>query len=179
MSSMSSLICLENVSQSVGERSLFSHIDFTLSPSHRVGLIGVNGSGKSTFLKLLAGISTPDEGSITRQRDVRVAYVPQESHFVESSIEEVVVCALSDEYPAYTREEAETQARIVLSQVGFVDFTRSPSTLSGGWQKRLEIARQIVKQPDVLLLDEPTNHLDLRVFFGWSNFYSKLHLHMW
>lgn len=158
---MSPLIRLENVSQSASGRSLFSNIDFNILRSDRVGLIGANGSGKSTLLKIIAGSITPDSGTLTRQRGIQVAYVPQESRFLEATIEEVVIHALSTTLHHYTPEEAEVTARIVLSKVGFLNLEQAPSTLSGGWQKRLEIARQIAKEPDVLLLDEPTNHLDL------------------
>lgn len=169
---MSPLIRLEAVSHSASGRPLFTQIDFSVLSGNKIGLIGANGSGKSTLLKILAGTLIPDRGSVIRQKDVRVAYVPQESHFAEKSLLEVVMhmrSTISHE----SFEESEVKARVILSKMGFESVEIAPHTLSGGWQKRLEIARQIALEPDVLLLDEPTNHLDVESIVWLEQFLQK------
>ncbi len=145
------------------QRPLFDGITLGLYDGERIGLIGPNGSGKSTFLKLLAGIEQPDAGEITRRRDVRMAYVPQEDAFPENATPTSVLLETleSDDHAHLDEHDRYTQAAIMLTKIGFDDFDQQVSTLSGGWKKRLAIARALVTAPDLLLMDEPTNHLDL------------------
>ena len=145
------------------QRPLFDGITLGLSDGERVGLIGPNGSGKSTFLKLLAELETPDSGAITRRRDLRMAYVPQEDVFPENATPATVLleALASDNHAHLDEHDRHTQTAIMLTKVGFADPDQPAAALSGGWRKRLAIARALVTDPDLLLLDEPTNHLDL------------------
>lgn len=157
---MAFLFRCDALSKSFGHRQLFEGISISFGDGERTGLIGPNGAGKSTLLKILAGLEQPDGGSLTMRRNLRVGYVPQADVFPDgASVQDVMADALDDQHI----EEHDRDARIatLLSKIGFADFGQQVQTLSGGWRKRLAIARQLITKPDVLLLDEPTNHLDL------------------
>jgi ATP-binding cassette subfamily F protein uup len=157
---MSLLLSVQGLSKSYGPRPLFTDLSFDLRAGERLGLIGPNGSGKSTLLKLLAGNEEPDAGTRSLRRGTRIGYVAQNDIFAAGkSVRDVLVDALADE--VMEDFERETQAAITLTQVGFADPDQRADQLSGGWRKRLSLARQLVRKPDLLLLDEPTNHLDL------------------
>ena len=157
---MTLLLSCQGISKSFGGRPLFRGLSFGIFKGDKMGLIGPNGAGKSTFLKILADIEQADEGSIARSRSLRIGYIAQETIFSERPILELVKEAL-DSYHHDTPEAQETHAVIMLSKLGFHDFEMLASTLSGGWKKRLALAIELAKEPDILLLDEPTNHLDL------------------
>jgi ATP-binding cassette subfamily F protein uup len=137
------LINLQEVSKAFGAAPLFENVTLTISDGDRVGLIGPNGAGKSTLLQILAGVQNPDKGIRSVRKLVRVGYVPQDSVF-EAGVR--VEDLLSPE---------------TLGRAGFTDGNVEVGSLSGGWKKRVSIAQELAKEPDVLLLDEPTNHLDL------------------
>jgi ATP-binding cassette subfamily F protein uup len=154
------LLSCEAMSKAYGSQSLFTGLSFSLREGDRVGLVGPNGSGKSTFLKILAGIEEPDSGTRTVRRLARIGYVPQEPEFPpERTVEELLYEALSTD----TLDDFDKAGRlaVTLGRAGFTDVRQLAGSLSGGWKKRLAIARELVKGPDVLLLDEPTNHLDV------------------
>src|SRR5207253_8823315 len=126
----------------------------------RIGLIGPNGAGKSTLLEILAGGLPPDEGILAPRKLLRLGYVPQEDSFDDSkSVGQI----MDDVHLTEQLTEPERLARTnsVIGRAGFTDATIAAGTLSGGWRKRLAIARELLKEPELLLLDEPTNHLDL------------------
>ncbi|WP_082841039.1 ABC-F family ATP-binding cassette domain-containing protein [Gemmata sp. SH-PL17] len=157
---MSLLLSAQELSKSYGPRPLFEGLSVELRAGERVGLIGPNGAGKSTLLKILAGIEVPDSGTRTARRGVRVGYLTQDDIFEPGqSAHDVLMAALVGEN--LEDHERETRTAITLTQVGFEDFDVRADTLSGGWRKRLSIARELVREPDLLLMDEPTNHLDL------------------
>ncbi|MBA4063183.1 MAG: ABC transporter ATP-binding protein [Isosphaera sp.] len=157
---MSLLLSAQGLTKSYGPRPLFADLNLDLRAGERVGLIGPNGSGKSTLLKILAGIETPDAGTRAARRGVRVGYLAQDDTFpADTTAREVVVAGLADE--PLEEHERETRAAITLDQVGFADPEQRADTLSGGWRKRLALARELARRPEILLLDEPTNHLDL------------------
>ena len=147
------LINCQSISKAFGERPLFEGLSFALHEGDRVGLIGPNGTGKSTLLKILAGFETPDEGDCTRRKGLRVGYVSQQPSFDSAMTVGRIVAQAAD--------EDDHRAGIALSRVGFADPSVQAATLSGGWRTRLAIACALVGDPDLLLLDEPTNHLDL------------------
>jgi ATP-binding cassette subfamily F protein uup len=109
----------------------------------RIGIIGRNGTGKSTFLKILAGIETPDKGNVAPKRFLRIGYVPQTSTYLEKPIEEVLIEYCS-ENQALDAHECQVRANILLSKLGFEDPSKKASELSGGWKKRLDIAKELM-----------------------------------
>jgi ATP-binding cassette subfamily F protein uup len=152
------LLSCEGVSKAFGGRSLFEDLSFGLLEGDQAGLVGPNGSGKSTLLKILAGLETPDRGSRSLRGGVRVGYVAQDPSFpAGGSVGDVLLAALAGV------DEADRPGRLAqaLGRGGFADGQAEVATLSGGWKKRLAIARALAAEPDVLLMDEPTNHLDL------------------
>src|SRR5512140_792280 len=155
------LLSCESVSKSFGSRPLFDGLTFSIFEGDHVGLVGPNGSGKSTLLKIVAGLETSDTGLRTLRKDVRVGYVPQDPIFAPGkSVEEVVFEALASDRTLDDHEK-HARASLVLGKAGFTDKTQKTEALSGGWRKRLAIAKELASEPDVLLLDEPTNHLDV------------------
>ncbi len=147
------------LSKSFGSRLLFENIAFGISDGERLGLIGRNGAGKSTLLRILAGQLEPDAGSISMRRNIRTGYVPQDAEFPEGkTVLEIISGAIAGE----PLDQLERDSRInqTLGRTGFADSSLLTNALSGGWKRRLAIARELVRQPDLLFLDEPTNHLD-------------------
>ncbi len=158
---MAVLLTSESLTKSYTSRPLFENLSFTVSEGDHVGLVGPNGSGKSTLLKILAGTEEPDSGARSVRKGLRVGYVPQDPVFAPGkTVEEVLLEALQDDH---TLDEYEKHARagIALGKARFDAREQRSDTLSGGWRKRLAIARELVREPDLLLLDEPTNHLDV------------------
>jgi len=150
----------QGLTKSYGHRPLFGDLSLELRAGERVGLIGPNGAGKSTLMRILAGRESPDAGQRTQRRTACVGFLTQIDEFAPGhSVRDVLIAALSNE--TIDEHERETRASISLTQVGFSDLTILADTLSGGWRKRLALARELVRKPDFLLLDEPTNHLDL------------------
>ncbi len=157
---MTLLLSVQGLTKAFGPRPLFTDLSLDLRAGERVGLIGPNGSGKSTLLKLLASREEPDGGTRSLRRSARLGYLAQDDVFSPGqSVREVVLAALAGE--PIEEHERETRADVTLTQVGFTDLDQMAGVLSGGWRKRLALARELVCKPDLLLLDEPTNHLDL------------------
>ena len=143
----------EKVSKSYGEKVLFSRVTLGVNKGDKIGVIGVNGTGKSTFLKIVAGVSSPDEGQVVMGRDVTVTYLAQAPDFAENdSILEYVLRGKPD--------ATEAEAKKILTKLGINDFDADINTLSGGQKKRIALAKTLVSPAEVLILDEPTNHLD-------------------
>ena len=141
-----------------GPRSLFDELSFGLFEGDQVGLVGLNGAGKSTLLRILAGIEPPDRGQRSLRTGVRVGYVPQDPVFPpQGSVEDMLTATLA----AVDEDERPGRIAQALGRAGFADGRAEVAALSGGWQKRLAIARELAGEPDVLLMDEPTNHLDV------------------
>ena len=173
------LLRLSGVSASFGERRLFEGVSLTVHEQERVALIGPNGTGKTTLLRVMEGSHPPDEGERLVTKGLRMALVAQEASFPpEASVEACVAGALIGEAPRAPEqvyeheagEERRVRVAITLEQLGFQRMDELAGILSGGWQKRLQIACALVGDPDVLLLDEPTNHLDLEGILwlqGW------------
>ncbi len=157
---MTPLLSCQRLAKAFSARPLFRDITLGVTQNERLGLIGPNGSGKSTLLKILAGEEKPDSGEIARRRGLRLAYLPQEDQFAPNvTVERTLMDALAGE-PLEDYERV-AQIGMALAKVGFTRADQTAATLSGGWRKRLAIARVLVQRPDLLLLDEPTNHLDL------------------
>ncbi len=157
---MSVLLGVQGLTKAFGQRPLFRDLAFDLAVGERIGLIGPNGAGKSTLLKLLAGTLQPDAGQRLARRGARIGYLAQDDIFEPGkTLREVIVDALAGEN--LEDYERETRAAIHLTRVGFTDHDLVAEKLSGGWRKRLSLARELAFEPDLMLLDEPTNHLDL------------------
>ncbi len=154
------LLTARNLIKAYPANLLFEGIGITVHEGERIGLIGPNGSGKSTLLKILAGILEPDDGEVVRNRGLRAVYVEQDDRFADDATPLSVVQESLDHSDESGMDPA-TRASITLTKLGFTDLDRSVGTLSGGWRKRLAIAKALAQDPELLMLDEPTNHLDL------------------
>lgn len=157
---MALLLNSEKLTKSFATRTLFKDISISFDDTERTGLIGPNGSGKSTLLKILAGLETPDTGSFTTRRNLKLAYLPQEEAF-DAGVTPLEVLVHAQDHHVRDEHERLTKAQVLLQRIGFAQSDSAVESLSGGWRKRLAIARELIRDPDLLLLDEPTNHLDL------------------
>jgi ATP-binding cassette subfamily F protein uup len=154
------LLTVHGLTKAFTARPLFEGLTFAVQEGERLGLIGANGAGKSTLLSILSGEEPADAGEVVIRKGATVAYVPQVDRFPDgATVLGVVAAAL--EGGAFDEHERQTRARIVVGRVGFDDEEAAVDTLSGGWRKRLALARGLVSEPDLMLLDEPTNHLDV------------------
>lgn len=154
------VLSLRSVAKSFGAAPLFRNLALSIGPRDRIGLVGANGTGKSTLLKIIAGLEAPDAGERVPAKGARLACLAQEDVFPAGwTVEEIAAEGLRGQ----GRSETEVYTRVgeVLGRAGFVNFDERADNLSGGRRKRLALARELVKEPDLLLLDEPTNHLDL------------------
>ena len=150
------VLAAENISKSYGERALLSDVTLQINQGDKIGLIGVNGTGKSTLLRLLAGEEAPDGGSIFCQPGHRAAYLPQNPVFApEDTVLEHVLRGAGRDV-----QEESYRAKVILTKLGVTDFGETVGHLSGGQRKRLAMAAALVRPSEILILDEPTNHLD-------------------
>ena len=152
------LLTLENVSKSFTERMLFDHISLGINEGDKIGVIGINGTGKSTLLKIIAGLEDTDEGKRTCGNKLRIAYLPQTPVFDDTKSILANVCEGQSAKESYRNITGE--ARSMLLKFGISDPDGSASTLSGGQKKRAALVRTLLTESDLLILDEPTNHLD-------------------
>ena len=151
------LLSAQNISKTYMERKVLDNVSFFLNEGDKVGIIGVNGTGKSTLLKILAGAEESDSGDIVRTSGIRISYLPQIPEFGSSgSILSQVLAHL----PKDLQQSKEYEARSILGKLGINDYDRDIGSLSGGEKRRAGIAAALIQPSDVLLLDEPTNHID-------------------
>lgn len=143
----------EKISKTYGEKVLFDKVVLGVNKGDKIGVIGVNGTGKSTFLKIIAGIEESDAGEIVSGRGVTVSYLAQAPQFNPGDT--IVGYVIKDKNNA-----SEAEAKTILTKLGITDFDAAINTLSGGQRKRIALARTLVSPAEVLILDEPTNHLD-------------------
>lgn len=139
------------------ERKVLDNVSFFLNEGDKVGIIGINGTGKSTLLKILAGAEEPDSGEVVRTNGIRISYLPQIPEFDDHGS---VISQVLAHLPNDLRQTKEFEARSILDKFGMSDCDRDISSLSGGEKRRAGIASALVQPSDVLLLDEPTNHID-------------------
>ena len=151
------LLSAEHLSINFGSRQLLDDVNFYLNERDKVGVIGINGTGKSTFLKVLSGVTEPDGGTISRNPNVQISLLSQNPVMDENAtvLEQVFL-----HFPAEFRALNEYEAKAMLNRLGITDFSQKVGTLSGGQRKRVALAAALIHPADVLILDEPTNHLD-------------------
>ena len=150
------ILNIEHISKIYGEKVIFDDVSLGIHSGDKIGVIGVNGTGKTTLLKIIAKINEPDKGQIICGNRIRVSYLPQNPEFPKKqSILEYVM-----DGKEHQDWKTESEAKTILTKLGIYDFDEGCDHLSGGQKKRVALARTLVDPTEVLILDEPTNHLD-------------------
>lgn len=151
------ILNIEHVSKVFGEKVVLDDVSYGVHQGDKIGIIGINGTGKSTILKIIGGLEEPDEGQVITQNGLRITYLPQMPEFPQgaSVLDYVAEGKWQKDW------STESEARNVLNKLGITDHEEKIDHLSGGQKKRVALARTLVNPCDVLLLDEPTNHLDV------------------
>ncbi|MDE5858584.1 MAG: ATP-binding cassette domain-containing protein, partial [Muribaculaceae bacterium] len=196
------MISINNLSVEFSAKSLFDNINYVINKKDKIALVGKNGAGKSTMLKIIAGLQQPTSGNVAVPRDITIGYLPQQmtlndtmsvidevrsafahidklkerldqyneelatrTDYESESYQELIenMTTLTERLAMEESENAEAEIEKTLIGLGFIrnDFNRPTSEFSGGWRMRIELAKLLLRRPDVLLLDEPTNHLDI------------------
>ena len=151
------LLSAEHISKNYGDKQLLDDVTFYLEEGRKAGLIGLNGTGKSTFLKILAGRVAPDTGAVSTDPNVKISYLPQNSELRD---DDAPLDAIFEGDSADFRAQAEYEARAMLNRLNVSELEQRVGSMSGGQRKRVSLVRALVHPADVLILDEPTNHLD-------------------
>ncbi len=150
------ILNLEHISKIYGDKVIFDDISYGIHQGDKIGIIGINGTGKTTFLRILAGLEEADEGQVITQNGLRITYLPQHPQFPEGA----TVLSYVTQGQTDKSWNPETEAHMVLNRLGITDHEEEISHLSGGQKKRVALAAVLANPSDVLILDEPTNHLD-------------------
>ncbi|WNV59509.1 ABC-F family ATP-binding cassette domain-containing protein [Oscillospiraceae bacterium NTUH-002-81] len=167
------LLTAEQLTKAYGERKIFDEADFSIQEGEKIGIIGVNGTGKSTLLKILAGQEECDDGQITMGNNLKIAYLPQTPVFEQGDT--VLEAALKGNVSASAddRWTREAEAKAMLNELDLTDFDQPVEQLSGGQKKRAALVRVLMSEGDILILDEPTNHLDHEMSQWLENYLLK------
>jgi ATP-binding cassette subfamily F protein uup len=194
-----SYLQVQNLTRSVGDKTLFSNLSFSIGEGQKVGLIAKNGTGKSTLLNILSGADQADEGQVVFHNDLRIGYLEQTPNYpldltvieacfwhgneTTNLIREYETCMASasqeglqsilDRMEQQKAWDYENRAKTILSQLYISEFDKPLSQLSGGQLKRVALANTLIMEPDLLILDEPTNHLDLQMIEWLENYLSR------
>ncbi len=164
------LINIENITKYYTDTPLFEQVSFTVDESEKIGIIGINGTGKTTLLKMLVGMEEPDSGSVTRANNIVVRYLPQTPDFQRDI---TVLEAVMEGNRTHENEwSLESDAKTMLQKLGISDYGMKVDTMSGGQRKRVALASTLLSKADILVLDEPTNHLD-SAMADWLEEYLK------
>ncbi len=158
------ILTVENITKSYGVRKLFDNASFFLAEGEKIGIIGINGTGKSTLLKIIAGIEEPDEGRVIKANHCMIRFLPQNPEFEPE--ETVLEAVLRDNRNTENEMIIESDAKSMLTKLGVTDFEQPCGQLSGGQRKRLALVAVLLSTAEILVLDEPTNHLDSEMS-GW------------
>ena len=152
------LLTIEHLTKSYTERLLFDDTSFSINEGEKIGLIGINGTGKSTLLRIVAGLEEPDEGTLSKGRNLDIRFLSQNPRFeAGETILESIIRENEDHEHVW---DLESQAKNMLTRLGFTEFDTKVDTLSGGQRKRVALVSVLLSTADLLVLDEPTNHLD-------------------
>lgn len=152
------LINIENITKSYTDSLLFDDASFSVNEQEKVGIIGINGTGKTTLLKMIVGLEQPDKGTITRANHIVIRYLSQHPIFDEGAT--ALECVMKNNLTHDNEWSLESEAKSMLQKLGITDYSQKVENLSGGQRKRIALANTLLSQADVLVLDEPTNHLD-------------------
>ena len=152
------LLTMEHITKAYTDRVLLNDVAFSINENEKIGVIGINGMGKSTLLKVTAGIEPYDEGKISMGKQVKICYLPQTPEFEEGTT--VLRAAIADNVNELNQWTIEADARSMLNQLGFYDYDEKVEHMSGGQKKRIALVNALLTPADILILDEPTNHLD-------------------
>ena len=164
------LLTIKNFSKSITDKVLFTDTDFSVNEGEKIGVIGVNGTGKSTLLKIISGITDTDNGEVVKANKVKIKYLPQNPDFPEGiTIYDYVISLNANEHNQWN---VEGEAKNILNILGFNDYNQVVDKLSGGQRKRVALAATLLSDCDILVLDEPTNHLD-SYMSAWLEDYLK------
>ncbi len=152
------ILTVENMTKAYGERKLFDGVDFYLQEGEKVGIIGINGTGKSTLLKIIAGLEEPDEGRVVKANNTVIRFLPQNPVFREEDT--VLEAVVRDNRTSENETHIEVDAKAMLTRLSVDNWDQPCKELSGGQRKRLALVSALLSPAEILILDEPTNHLD-------------------
>lgn len=163
------LLNIEHVSKIFGEKRIFNDVSYGIHDGDKIGIIGINGTGKTTLLKIIAGLEEPDDGQVVKQNGLHITYLPQNPKFPEGATVLSYVTQGKHELDWNTESEAKT----ILNKLDILDHDAQIDTLSGGQKKRVALARTLINPADVLILDEPTNHIDNEMALWLEDYLNK------
>ena len=152
------LLTMEGITKSYTDKILLDGVDFSINDNDKIGIVGVNGTGKSTLLKVVSGIENVDSGIISVGNNVKLRYLPQNPVFDEAAT--ILEAVLKDNVDKGNEWTIESEAKAMINRLGLPSYDTKADTLSGGQKKRTALAGALLAPVDILVLDEPTNHLD-------------------
>ena len=164
------ILSLDKITKAYGERKVFDEADFFLEDGEKVGIIGINGTGKSTLLKIMAGLEQPDSGKVIRANHIVISYLKQQPDFQEN--ETILEYVLREADMGHEQNNLESQAKTMLMNLEITDINHKIGELSGGQKKRVSLVAALLEPADILVLDEPTNHID-NAMSDWLENYLK------
>lgn len=164
------ILSLDKITKAYGERKVFDEADFFLEDVEKVGIIGINGTGKSTLLKIMAGLEQPDSGKVIRANHIVISYLKQQPDFREN--ETILEYVLREADMGHEQNNLESQAKTMLMNLEITDINQKIGELSGGQKKRVSLVAALLEPADILVLDEPTNHID-NAMSDWLENYLK------
>lgn len=166
-----SIINIENMVKGYGEKVLFDEVNLGIQEGDKIGIVGVNGSGKSTFLKMIAGIEEPDAGNIIRNKQIDFAYLAQNTEFREDDT--ILSYVMRGKVSSNPNWNLESEAKAILKKLYIQNINAKITLLSGGEKKRVALAKTLFAPAKVLILDEPTNHLDNKMVMWLEEYLEK------